>query len=107
MAVSITGSQDLFERIVDDVVLQEEIDEAGTCDFRVVEPGIIHAVDDGLGDELRCLMGDTGRLHGDVAGEIAEFLLRGYFQCDVRIVAGRKGACINSLLQGFRNALLQ
>ena len=107
MAIGIAGSQDLFERIVNDVILQEEVDEAGTGDFRMVEPGIIHAVDDGLGNESRCFMGDAGRLHGNVAGEVAEFLLRRYFQCDVGIVAGWKSAGCNSLVQGFRNALLQ
>ena len=79
----------------------------GTGDFRMVEPGIIHAVDDGLGNESWCFMGDAGRLHGNVAGEVAEFLLRRYFQCDVGIVAGWKSAGCNSLVQGFRNALLQ
>ena len=107
MTISVTGCQDLFERIVDDVVLQEEIDEAGTGDFSMVEPGVIHAVDDGLGNDARCLMGDAGRLHGDVAGKITEFLLRRYFQGDIGIVASGKRAGCNSLVQGFRNALLQ
>ena len=44
-------------------------------------------------------MGDAGRLHGNVAGEVAEFLLRRYFQCDVGIVAGWKSAGCNSLVQ--------
>ena len=52
-------------------------------------------------------MGNAGRLHGNIAGKVAELFLRRHFQGNTRIITGRKRPFIHGLIQGFRNSLLQ
>ena len=61
-------------------LFEVEIEEAGTCDLRMIEPIAREAIPNRRSNLLRGLTKDTRRLHGKVRRKVAQFLFRGLFQ---------------------------
>ena len=99
--------QDFLERIVEHIALEVEVQEAGACDLRVVEPVALDALGEFLSDLARIPMEDAGRLHGEVRREVAELFLRRHLKDDLRELALRQCSFADGILGGLFNGLCQ
>ena len=87
-------------------MIQKEIDKAGTGDFRLVQPGIIHLFHNSAGNQLWGFMGDARRLHSNICRKIAKLLLGRYFEHDFGVFSLRQRARPDRSVQSFLYALL-